>query len=91
MLIRLVRQYIKPYWPLITGVIVFQFLQAMASLYLPTLNADIIDNGVATGDTGYIMTTGGWMLLITLGQVVCSIVAVYFGAKAAMAVGRDLR
>ncbi|TFV96383.1 ABC transporter ATP-binding protein [Leifsonia flava] len=91
MLLRLLRQYLKPYWLLLTGVIVFQFLQSMASLYLPTLNADIIDQGVSTGDTAYILSTGGWMLLITLAQVVCAIAAVYFGARAAMAVGRDLR
>ncbi|MET0974844.1 MAG: ABC transporter permease, partial [Leifsonia sp.] len=91
MLVRLLRQYLKPYGLLLLGVIVFQFLQSMASLYLPTLNADIIDNGVATGDTAYIMATGGWMLLITLAQIACSITAVYFGARVAMAVGRDLR
>lgn len=91
MLLRLLSQYLKPYWLLLSGVIVFQFLQSMASLYLPTLNADIIDQGVATGDTAYILSTGGWMLLVTLAQVACSIAAVYFGARAAMAVGRDLR
>ena len=63
----------------------------MASLYLPSLNADIIDKGIATGDTGYILRTGGWMLLVTVVQIVCSIVAVYFGARAAMSFGRDLR
>src|SRR4030081_1760072 len=63
----------------------------MASLYLPSLNADIIDKGVARGDTGYIFTTGGWMLAVTLAQIACAIAAVYFGARAAMAFGRDLR
>jgi ATP-binding cassette subfamily B protein len=91
MLLRLLKHHLKPYWGLLCAVVVFQLAQSMASLYLPTLNADIIDKGVATGDTGYILSTGGWMLLITLGQVACSIAAVYFGAKAAMAVGRDLR
>ncbi|GAA1967639.1 ABC transporter ATP-binding protein [Agromyces allii] len=91
MLISLLKRYVKPYSWLVVGVIVFQLAQSMASLYLPTLNADIIDQGVATGDTEYILTTGGWMLLITLAQVACSITAVYFGAKVAMAVGRDLR
>ncbi|MFF2372502.1 ABC transporter ATP-binding protein [Agromyces sp. NPDC058110] len=91
MLLSLLKRYVKPYAWLVVGVIVFQLAQSMASLYLPTLNADIIDQGVATGDTGYIVTTGGWMLLITLLQVACSITAVYFGAKVAMAVGRDLR
>lgn len=91
MLLPLVWRYLKPYRWLLFWVVVFQLAQSIASLYLPTLNADIIDLGVARGDTGYILSTGGWMLLITLGQVICSIVAVYFGARAAMAVGRDLR
>ncbi|GAA1508639.1 ATP-binding cassette subfamily B protein [Agromyces terreus] len=91
MLLSLLKRYVKPYWWLIAGVIVFQLAQSMASLYLPTLNADIIDNGVATGDTEYILTTGAWMLLITLAQVACSITAVWFGARVAMSVGRDLR
>ncbi|KQW07741.1 multidrug ABC transporter ATP-binding protein [Leifsonia sp. Root4] len=91
MLLPLVWRYLKPYRWLLVGVVVFQLAQSIASLYLPTLNADIIDQGVATGDTAYILSTGAWMLLITLGQVVCSIVAVYFGARAAMALGRDLR
>ena len=70
---------------------VFQFAQSMASLSLPTLNADIINNGVAKGDTSYILTTGGWMLLISLGQVAGSILATYFGSRLAMSVGRDIR
>ncbi|TIH39435.1 ABC transporter ATP-binding protein [Subtercola vilae] len=90
-LIRLIWAYVRPHWHLIVGVVVFQLAQAIASLYLPTLNADIIDQGVATGDTGYILGIGGLMLAITLVQVVCAIVAVYFGAKLAMALGRDLR
>jgi len=84
-------RYLRPYWQLILGVIVFQLAQSIASLFLPTLNADIIDNGVATGDTGYILRVGGIMLLITFAQIICAIVAVYFGAKVAMKVGRDLR
>lgn len=91
MLAKLTGRYLKPHWPLLVGVIVFQLAQSIASLYLPTLNADIIDNGVATGDTEYIMRVGMMMLGITLVQVICAIVAVYFGAKAAMALGRDLR
>jgi len=84
-------RYLRPYWKLILGVIVFQLAQSIASLFLPTLNADIIDKGVATGDTGYILRVGGLMLLITFAQIICAIVAVYFGAKVAMKVGRDLR
>ncbi|HWU48188.1 MAG TPA: ABC transporter ATP-binding protein [Humibacter sp.] len=91
MLLKLLVRYLKPHWPLLAGVVAFQLLQSIASLFLPTLNADIIDKGVLKGDTGYIMATGGLMLLITLGQVACSIAAVYFGAKAAMRLGRDLR
>jgi len=70
---------------------VFQFGQSMASLALPTLNADIINDGIAKGDTGYILSTGGLMLLIALGQVAGSILATYFGSRLAMAVGRDIR
>jgi ATP-binding cassette subfamily B multidrug efflux pump len=73
------------------GVVVFQLLQSIASLFLPTLNAQIIDRGEAKGDTAFILSTGEVMLVITLVQVVCAITAVYFGAKVAMAVGRDLR
>ncbi|MDN4479135.1 ABC transporter ATP-binding protein [Demequina lignilytica] len=82
---------VKPYWRLLVGVIVFQFAQAMVNLYLPTLNADIIDKGVAVGDTGYIWRMGGWMLLLSFVGIACTITAVYFGAKIAMRVGRDLR
>jgi ATP-binding cassette subfamily B multidrug efflux pump len=91
MLWRLLVQYLKPHWKLLVGVVVFQLASSIASLFLPTLNADIIDNGVVKGDTGYILNIGGIMLGITLGQVVCAIIAVYFGAKVAMSVGRDLR
>jgi len=88
---KLLVRYLRPHWPLLVAVVVFQLLQSIASLYLPTLNADIIDEGVARGDTGYILETGSTMLLITLAQIACAITAVYFGAKAAMALGRDLR
>ena len=91
MLITLLRRHLGPHWKLLVGVLVFQLAQSLAALYLPTLNADIIDNGVAKGDTGYIMRIGAWMLLVTLAQVACSITAVYFGARAAMSLGRDLR
>ncbi|HTH06586.1 MAG TPA: ABC transporter ATP-binding protein, partial [Ilumatobacteraceae bacterium] len=78
-------------WPLIVAVVVFQLAQSIASLWLPTLNADIIDNGVVTGDIPYIWSTGGVMLIVSLVQVVCAIVAVYFGSRLAMGMGRDLR
>ena len=88
---RILIQYLKPHWVLLLAVMVFQFIQSMASLSLPTLNADIINNGVAKGDTGYILATGGLMLLIALGQVAGSILATYFGSRLAMSVGRDIR
>jgi len=91
MLGRLLVRYLRPYWPLLLAVVVFQLGQSIASLYLPTLNADIINKGVLTGDTAYIINTGILMLAITLGQVICAIVAVYFGARLAMSFGRDLR
>jgi ATP-binding cassette subfamily B protein len=91
MLLRLLRTYLRPYGGAIAIVTVLQAVQAIANLYLPTLNADIIDNGVSQGDTGYILNTGGWMLAVSLAQVVCAIVAVFLGARTAMAFGRDVR
>ncbi|MBW8872500.1 MAG: ABC transporter ATP-binding protein [Leifsonia sp.] len=91
MLGRLLVRFVRPYWPLLLAVVVFQLGQSIASLYLPTLNADIINKGVLTGDTAYIINTGILMLVITLGQVICAIIAVYFGARLAMSFGRDLR
>ncbi|WP_062386409.1 ABC transporter ATP-binding protein [Demequina iriomotensis] len=91
MLWRLLVSSVRPYWRLLVGVVVFQCAQAIVNLYLPTLNADIIDKGVATGDTDYIWRMGGWMLALSLLGLVCTIAAVYFGAKLAMRVGRDLR
>ena len=91
MLIRLLKTYLRPYRTDITLVVVLQFVQTLATLYLPTLNADIIDDGVVKGDTGEIMRIGGVMMAVTLVQIVCSIAAVYFGARTAMAVGRDVR
>ena len=91
MLIRLLRTHLRPYRTTIGLVVLFQFLQTLATLYLPTLNADIIDNGVVKGDTGYVMRIGAGMLGITVLQIAAQIVAVYFGARTAMAVGRDIR
>ncbi len=91
MLIRLLRTYLRPYsWPLL-AVVVLQLVGTIASLYLPSLNADIIDNGVAKGDTNYILIVGGIMLGVTLVQIACSITAVFFGARTSMAFGRDVR
>ena len=88
---RMLIQYLKPHWVLLLAVMVFQVAQSMASLSLPTLNADIINNGVAKADTGYILATGALMLLISLGQVAGSILATYFGSKLAMTAGREMR
>jgi ATP-binding cassette subfamily B multidrug efflux pump len=91
MLVRLLRHYLAPYRSGIVVVLVLQLIQTIATLYLPSLNADIIDNGVAVGNTGYILRVGVVMLVISLGQVACAITAVYFGARTAMALGRDVR
>src|SRR5689334_2705302 len=91
MLIPLLRAYLAPYKRPIAVVLFFQLIQTLANLWLPGLNADIIDKGVVAGDTGYIIRTGGMMLMVTVIQVVCTIVAVYYGARTAMALGRDLR
>ncbi|MBD8206831.1 ABC transporter ATP-binding protein [Microbacterium sp. CFBP 8790] len=84
-------RYLSRYRWLLVALLVFQFVAAMASLYLPRLNADIIDRGVAQGDTGFIWSQGMIMLGISLGQIVASVVATYFAARAAMAAGRDIR
>jgi ATP-binding cassette, subfamily B, multidrug efflux pump len=91
MLLRILRRYLKPHWKLLVAVGLFQAAQSIASLYLPNLIADIIDNGIAKGDVGHIMVVGGIMLAITLVQIACAIAAVYFGAKASMSLGRNLR
>ena len=91
MLIRLLRERLAPYRTFLGAVVVLQLVGVVAALYLPSLNADIIDRGVATGDTGYIVRTGGVMLAVALLQVVCSVSAVWFGARTAMGFGRDLR
>ncbi|MCF3124513.1 MULTISPECIES: ABC transporter ATP-binding protein [Streptomyces] len=91
MLIRLLRTHLRPYKKPIVLLVLLQFLQTCASLYLPTLNADIIDNGVVKGDTGYILTFGGIMIAVTIAQMLCNIGAVFFGARTASALGRDVR
>ncbi|MBZ4319173.1 ABC transporter ATP-binding protein [Streptomyces huiliensis] len=91
MLVRLLRARLKSYSRPLALVVLLQLVQTLATLYLPTLNADIIDKGVVKGDTGYILTTGGVMAAVALVQLVCSLGAVYVGARIAMAVGRDLR
>ena len=90
-MIRLLTRYLWPYRRQLAVVFVLVTVQAIANLYLPNLNADIINNGVVKGDTGYIIRTGGFMLLVTLLVVICAIVSVFFGSRTAMAFGRDVR
>ena len=91
MLVSLLIRYLKPSRWLLVGVLVFQAASALASLYLPSLNAQIIDEGIALGDTEFIWRTGVFMLAISLSQILASIVATYFAARAAMRAGRDIR
>ncbi|RLY92167.1 multidrug ABC transporter ATP-binding protein [Kocuria tytonicola] len=91
MLLRLLRTSLRPYIPWVVGVLVFQLLSTIATLYLPSLNARIIDNGVTRGDTDYIWRTGSVMLAVALAQVVAAVVAVWCGARTAIGLGRDLR
>jgi ATP-binding cassette subfamily B protein len=92
MLIRLLRSYLlQPYKKLLLAVLVLQGVQAIASLYLPSLNAEVIDKGIVAGDTGFIWRTGGLMLIVTVIQILFNITAVWFGSKAAMSFGRDVR
>ncbi|MEI6450145.1 MAG: ABC transporter ATP-binding protein [Actinomycetes bacterium] len=90
-MIRLLRERLKPYWRQIIVVLVLLLVQAIANLYLPTLNADIINYGVVTGDTVYILQMGAVMLGVSLVFVIASIIAVYWGSKVAMGFGRDVR
>ncbi len=91
MLTRLLRTYLVRYKKWLLAVVALQLVQTVAALYLPTLNADIIDKGIATGDTAFIWAQGGLMLLLSLAQVVFATVAVYYGSRVAMAFGRDVR
>ena len=88
---RLLVTYLRPYTWLLVGVIVLQLTQSIASLFLPTLNARIIDEGVATGNTAVIWQLGAVMLAVSLAQVCAQIGATWFGARTSMSFGRDLR
>ncbi len=90
-MIGLLRTYLRPYRRAIVLAMVMLLIQAIATLYLPNLNADIIDKGIATGDNGYILEVGALMLLVTLVMGVAAVVAVYLGAQVAMGFGRDVR
>ena len=91
MLGKLLARYLGPYKWYIVGVIVFQMVSVIAALYLPTLNAQIIDQGVAQGNIGLIWQRGGWMLAIAFIQITASVLALLLAARAAMAMGRDIR
>jgi ATP-binding cassette, subfamily B, multidrug efflux pump len=91
MLIKLARRFLATYRRPLTVVVVLQFIGTLGALYLPSLNADIIDKGVVTGDTGYIVRIGAVMLGVALVQICCSVGAVWFGARTAMGFGRDVR
>ncbi len=91
MLRKLLTTFLSPYRRPLLVVVALTFVQTMMTLLLPALNADIIDKGIATGNTAYIWKTGALMLLVTLVQVSFAISAVYFGARVAMAFGRDVR
>jgi ATP-binding cassette, subfamily B, multidrug efflux pump len=90
-LLRILKEHLASHRPQLGLVVLLQFVGTMAALYLPSLNADIIDTGVAQGDTGFIIRTGALMLAVSLVQILCSTGAVYVGARTAMAFGRDVR
>src|ERR687897_211453 len=91
MLTRILRTFLAPYRRPLAAVLILSLVGTMASLYLPSLNAAIIDEGIAKGDTGFIWRTAGMMISVSLIQIVCSIAGVYLGAKVAMSFGRDVR
>ena len=88
---RLLRTYLAPYWRQLLLVVALLTVQAIANLYLPNLNADIIDEGVVKGDVAYILRVGAVMLGVTLVLMVCAIIAVYWASRTAMGFGRDVR
>ncbi|WP_428341234.1 ABC transporter ATP-binding protein [Mycobacterium sp.] len=91
MLVALLRQFVRPYrWP-VAAVMALQLVSTLASLYLPTVNATIIDDGIAKGDSDTIIRLGVLMFAVTALQVLCAVGAVYFGSRAGMGFGRDLR
>ena len=91
MLLALLRKYVRPYRRMVAAVMALQTVSALASLYLPTVNASIIDDGVARGDTALIIRLGLVMLAVTALQGLCAIGAVFFGSRTGMGLGRDLR
>ncbi|MGO2541555.1 ABC transporter ATP-binding protein [Specibacter sp. AOP5-B1-6] len=90
-LFRLAISHARPYWAWVVAVLVLQLISTLAALYLPSLNAQIIDQGIAKGDTDFIWSTGVTMIVVCFVQVAAAIGGIYFGARTAMAIGRDLR
>lgn len=90
-LLRISLHFARPYWGWISAVVLLQLAATLAALWLPSLNAQIIDQGIAKGDTAFIWNTGAFMVAVSFGQVIAAVAAVYCGARAAMAIGRDLR
>src|SRR2546426_2009228 len=84
-------RFLKPYRPILVLVVVLAFVQAMANLYLPNLMADIVDNGIVKGDTGYIWRTGGIMLLVTMGGTLAAVVGIFFSSQVATGFGKIIR
>ncbi len=91
MLIALIKRHYRPYWGMFAGVVALQLVASLAGLYLPNLNARIIDQGVAKGDTDFIWLHGAYMLGVSMIQIVAQIAAAWLGANAAMKFGRDVR
>lgn len=90
-MIALLRTYLRPYGRPLVLVLVLLLIAALGNLYLPDLNGEIIDQGVAKGDTDFILRTGAWMLLVSALLVIALVVAVYWSARIAMGFGRDVR
>ena len=91
MLVRLLRSHLQRYHREITLIVLLQLISTIAVLYLPTLNGEIIDEGVAKGDTGFIVSHGVLMLGVSIIQIAAAVGATYLAARVAMAMGRDLR
>src|SRR5438093_7934975 len=89
-MIKLLR-FLKPYRAVLVLIVVLAFAQAMANLYLPNLMADIVDNGIVKGDTGYIWRTGGIMLLVTMGGTLAAVVGIFFSSQVATGFGKIIR
>lgn len=90
-MLKLLARFGRPYLGHILAVIALQLLTVGAILFLPALNAQIIDDGIATGDTGVIWSLGGIMLAVAFAQLASAIASVWFAARTAMSIGRDLR